>query len=91
MRRTHARLCFQFFSSKFQASFASTEFMERRLASFKKLSVFRNSFIFDQENGGCRNILQINMHVVSDIKSVYIIVAKKERCRSRHPWQILKR
>ena len=61
------------FLRKFQASFASTEFMERRLASFKKLSVFRHSFIFDQENGASRNILQINMHIESDIKSVYIL------------------
>ena len=44
------------FFRKFQASFASTEFIERRLASFEKLSVVRHSFIFDQENGGCRNI-----------------------------------
>ena len=39
----------------------------------KKLSVFRHSFIFDKENGACRNILQINMHVESDIKSMYIL------------------
>ena len=72
------------FLRKFQASFASTEFIERRLVSFKKLSVFRHSFIFDQENGGCRNILQINMYVDSDIRSVYILwLLKKEvPCRS---------
>ena len=67
------------FLCKFQASFASTEFMERQLASFKNLSVFHHSFIFGQENGACRNILQINMHVESDIKSVYILwLLKKE-------------
>ena len=55
------------FLRKFQALFASTEFMERRLASRK------DGFIFYQENGACKNILQINMHVESDIKSVYIL------------------
>ena len=46
---------------------------------FQKVVGVRHSFIFDQENGVCRNILQINMHVESDIKSVYILsVAKKQ-------------
>ena len=60
------------FLHKFQAAFSSIEFIERWLASFKKLSVFFHSFIFDQENGTC-NILQINMGVESHIKSVYIL------------------
>ena len=62
------------FLHKFHASFASTEFMEKTVGLFQKLTVFPHSFIIDQENGICRNILQMNMCVESDIKKcVYSI------------------